>query len=100
MNGDFPPSSREILPAPRGRGSDNPPDLGRAGKGDLVDVRVGHQRLAGPAITGDDIDHAGRQADLLAQLGKAEGCQRGELCRLEHNGVPHRQGGRDFPGQH
>ena len=43
---------------------------GRAGEGDLVDARVAHQQLGDLAVGGDDVEHAGGQADLLGDLGQ------------------------------
>ena len=62
-------------------------DVGRAGEGDLVDVRVLDQRVAGLAGAGDDVDDARRQVGLLADLGEQQRGQRGGLGRLEHDGV-------------
>src|SRR3712207_7488009 len=43
-----------------------------AGEGDLVDGIVLDDQLAHRAIAGHDIDHAGWQADLLADLGERQ----------------------------
>ena len=60
-----------------GRAGDRPgddlADLGRAGEGDLVDVRVLDERLARAAVAGDDVDDAGGQLGLLADLGEEQG---------------------------
>ena len=61
---------------------------------------MSHERLARTAVAGDDVHHAGRQADLFAQLGQAERGEGRELGGLEHDRVSHRQRGRDFPGEH
>ncbi|SRR5258707_14519008 len=59
------------------------------------------QRLAGSGgFAGDDIHNTGRQADLLYDLSKLQGAQRGIASWLEHNGIAHGQGRGDFPGQH
>ena len=65
----LPPSSRvSRLRVPATERAICPPDLGGAGEGDLVHVRVRDQRRAGRAGAGDDVDHAGRQVGLLADL--------------------------------
>ena len=59
MFGDLPPSSSDtFLRLPGRRLHDQLADLGRAGEGDLVDVRVGGQGGARLAEAGDDVDHA------------------------------------------
>jgi hypothetical protein len=63
---------RELLAAPRGRGPDDSPHLGRAGEGDLVDIRVRHQSGSGASVARNDVHHPGRQSDFLAQLGKPQ----------------------------
>ena len=59
-----------------------------------------HQRLAGGTIARNNINDAGGQFDLMADLGKCKRSQRRELGRLQHNGVSCRQSRRDLPGQH
>ena len=49
---------------------------------------------------GDDVDHAGRQVGLLADLGEQQRGQRRGLGRLEHDGVAAGQRRRDLPRQH
>jgi hypothetical protein len=101
MNGDLPPSSSaELLAAAGGELPDLAPDLGAAGEGDLGDAGVIDDRAAGRAIAVDDVDHAGRQAGLHAQLGEQQRRQRRLLGRLEHHGVAAGQRRRDLPGQH
>jgi hypothetical protein len=58
------------------------------------------QRLAGPARAGDDVDHTRREVGLLADLREQQRRERRRLRRLQHHGVPARQGGRDLPGEH
>ena len=97
----LPPSSRvTFLCEPGHRLGDRPADGRRAGEGDLVDVGVGDQRLPGRAGAGDDVDDAGRQVGLLADLGEEQRGQRRGLGRLEHDGVAAGQRGGDLPGQH
>ncbi len=91
---------RQLLARAGGRLTDGAADLGRAGEGDLVDVVVFDQRRAGRAVAGDDVDDAGRQPDLDADLGEGERGQRRELGRLQHDGVSCGQRRRDLPRQH
>ena len=79
---------------------DRAADLGRAGEGDLVDVRVRDERPAGLAGAGDDVDDAGRQVGLLADLGEQQRGQRRGLGRLEHDRVAGGERRRDLPRQH
>ena len=39
------------------------------------------------AGAGDQVEHAGRQADVVDDLGEDEGVERGDLARLEHHGA-------------
>jgi hypothetical protein len=57
-------------------------------------------KRTGFAITMDDIDHACRQAYLMANFGKSDCRQRRQFCRLEHDRVAGCQRWRDLPGQH
>ena len=52
------------------------------------------------AGAGDDVDDAGRQLGLLADLGEQQRGERRGLGRLEHDGVAGRERRRDLPGQH
>ena len=56
-------------------------DLGRTGERDLVDARVIDDRGASLTVAGDHVEHARRQADRLADLGKQQRRQRRELGR-------------------
>ena len=47
------------LARPGRRPADQPPDLGRAGEGDLVDASCADERRAGLAVAGDDVDDPG-----------------------------------------
>ena len=61
---------------------------------------MGRQQCTGRTVSGQDIDYAGRKSDLCADLREEECGQGSVFGRLEHNGVAHRQCGRDLPGQH
>ena len=61
---------------------------GGAGERHHVDVGVGGDRLADDrAEAGHEVEHAGRQADLVDDLGEDERVDRGDLARLEHDGA-------------
>ncbi len=76
-------------------------DRGGAGEGDHRDVRVRHQVLArDPARAGDDVDHAVRDAGQGAGPGEHQRGQRGQLGRLEDDGVAGRDRREDLPGGH
>ena len=90
----------DLLLAARGGAGDHLADLGRAGERDLVDVAVLDQRPAGLAGAGDDVDDAGREVGLLADLGEQQRRQRRGLGGLQHDGVAAGQRRRDLPGQH
>ena len=97
----LPPSSRVTFFFDAGhRLGDRAADVGRAGEGDLVDVVVRDDRLAGRAGAGEDVDDAGRQVGLLADLGEQQRGQGSGLGRLEHDRVAAGQGRGDLPGQH
>jgi ParB family chromosome partitioning protein len=69
-----------------------------AGEGDLGDIGVGHQRRPQfRAEAGHHVDHAGREAGLLDQLGEGERGGGGELRGLEHHRVARRQRRRQLP---
>jgi len=91
---------RQALAGAGGRLADFPPDLGRAGEGDLGDARMGDDRLAGAAIAGDDVDHACRQAGLPAHLGKEQRGERGELGGLQNHRIAEGDRRRDLPSEH
>ena len=72
---------------------------GRAGERHHVDVGVGGDRLADRrAVAGDEVEHAGRQADLVDDLGEHEGVERGDLARLDHDGAAGGHGVGDLGG--
>jgi hypothetical protein len=90
---------RQGLARAGGGAADRAADLGRAGEGDLVDLR-GHQRRAGPAVAGDDVDHARGQPGLDADLGKGQRGERRVFGRFQHHGVARGERRGDLPGQH
>ena len=79
---------------------DRAPDIGRAGEGHLVDVVVGHQRPAGLAGAGHDVDDTGGQGGLLHDLGEEQCRERSELRRFDDDRASRRERGRDFPREH
>ena len=94
---DFPPSSsvhaRDPLAAQR---RDAPAGGGRSGERDLVDAGSVHEQLRHLAVGGDDVEHAGRQADLLGRLGEHVALARRLRRRLEHDGAAGEQRGADL----
>jgi hypothetical protein len=88
---------REALEVAGGRLDDQPADLCRPGERDLVDVRMrGERRTGGLAVTGDDVEHAVRQARLAEDLLQLQCGERRLLGGLEHTGAAGRQRGRDL----
>ena len=79
--------------------ANNPSDICAAGKGNFIDVGV-HKGRAGFAVACDDIHDACWHASLRADFAKYHGCHRCELGGFQHDRVPHRQRGRDFPCEH
>ena len=76
-------------------------DVGRAGEGDLVDVRHARPASRPSAVAGHDVQHARRQTrPSAADLGEQQRRQRCELGWLEDHRIAHRQRRRDLPGQH
>ncbi len=70
---------------------------GRAGEADHVDAGMGGDRLADDRTgAGDQVEHAGRQADLVDDLGEDERVERGDLARLEHDGAAGGEGAADL----
>ena len=91
-NGDLPPSSSERrLPLPAVARRMMRPTSVEPVKAILS--TSGCLTSASPvrAVAGDDVDHARRQADLLADLGEGNRGHRGELGGLEHHRVAHRR---------
>ena len=91
--GLLPPSSSVMrLIGPDARRMISPPVCRRAGERDLVDARMTNEiRARRLARTGDDVDRAGREADLGRELGQPERGQRRRLVRLQHDGAARRQ---------
>ena len=84
----------------RRRARDQLPGLDVTGQRHHAHVRVLHDRLArGHAVTGDDVEHAGRE-DLRRQLSKPQRRQRRLLGRLEHLHVARGQRGGELPHGH
>src|SRR6185295_7540899 len=75
-------------------------DTGRAGERDLVDVRAADEVHADVRRPRDDVDDAGRQVRLHADLGEEQCAQRGGRGGLEDDRVAGGEGRRDLPGQH
>ncbi|MND64155.1 hypothetical protein D3C80_554820 [compost metagenome] len=76
------------------------PGTGGAGKRHHVHVRVFGQRFADfRARPADQVEHPGRQADVLDHLRQQEGMQRGFLARLDHHGATGGQGRGEFADQ-
>ncbi len=72
-----------------------------AGKGNLVDARVGDERPAGGrTVASDDVDDPGGQVELLQQLGEHQRGHRGLLGRFEHRRASRRKRRRQLPGGH
>ena len=82
MLADLPPSSRATrLTRLRRKFGDALAGAGRAGERHHVDVGVRRDRLADDrADTGDEVEHAGGQADLVDDLGEDEGVERRDLA--------------------
>ena len=85
MTGDLPPSSRVTrFSVSVAFAVDDLADLGRAGEGDLVDVRMADHAVAGGlAQAGDEVEHAGRDARFGDEVGEAQRGQRRLLGGLE-----------------
>ena len=72
-----------------------------AGEGNDVDARIcGELRADLGAWSGDDIDDAGREANLAGQLCQPECCEGCCAGGLHHNGVTSGQRGRRLPDRH
>ncbi len=80
-------------------------DLGagrrRAGEGDLLHAGVLHEMSAddGPRSR-DDVDRAGREADLGGELGHPQRRERSRRVGLEHHRAAGRERRRQLPGRH
>src|SRR5438445_4373091 len=75
-------------------------NLCRTGERDLVHALGLHDRGAGAAVTGDDVDDARGKLRLAQHVAEQEGAQRRRFRGLQHDGVPRGKGRRDLPCQH
>ena len=91
---------RQLLSASGCHFPDDPSDLRRTGKRDLVHVRLLDERGSRAAVPGDHVEHAGRKTDSGGEFGEGERRERCELGGLEDDGVPGGEGGRDLPREH
>ena len=99
--GDLPPSSSVTrLSARTGLGADLAPDGRRAREGDLVDVGMVDERRAGLAVAGEDVDDAGREADLERQLAEPQRAERRLLGGLQHDRAARGERRAELPGGH
>ena len=70
---------------------------GRTGERDHVDVGVGGDALADLGTGAHDhVEHAGRQADVVDDLGQDVGVERCDLGRLQHDGAAGGEGATDL----
>ena len=100
MLADLPPSSRatrlSVCDAELGHALAG---AGGAGERHHVDVGVGGDGLADRrAGAGDEVEHAGGQADVVDDLGEDEGVERRDLAGLEHDGAAGGHGVGDLGG--
>src|ERR1700730_8936943 len=80
---------------------DNLPDRPTARECDLVDVGMLHQgRAASLTEASDDVDYAGREANIGQPVRHLQRCNRGLLGRLQHAGAARGQRRRQLPGRH
>ena len=92
---------RQALDRLRAEPHDLAARLRRAGERDLVDPRMLDEVGAGGrAVGGDDVDRAGREADLGGELGQPQRCQRRLRVRLQHDRAAGRERGRELPRRH
>jgi hypothetical protein len=66
----------------------------------LLQVNTHHGLAGSGAKTGDEVEHAGREASLDNVLADLERGERGRLGRLEDDRVAGREGGRNLPSKH
>ena len=86
-NADLPPSSRHtfLMPSPA-TDAMRRPACERAGEAHHVDVGMRDDGFADDAARArDDVEHAGRQADLVRGFGEHERAERRHLRRLQHD---------------
>ena len=97
----LPPSSRvSALSEPATARRICLPDRGRAGERDLVDAGAADEVHPDLGRAGDDVDDAGRQVGLAADVGEEERRERRRGGGLEDDRVARREGRRDLPGEH
>lgn len=78
-----------------------PPDTGRSGEGDPVDIGRKRQRPARHrAATRHHVQHALRPARLKEKLAKHQRAERGVFGRFQHHAVARRKGRRNLPDRH
>jgi hypothetical protein len=91
---------REAFFRPGDRARQHLADRGRAGKRELIHVRVIHQHLPGRARTGHDVNHAIGQTGLLENLRQMHRRDAGCFGWLQNTSVPGRERRGQFPGRH
>ncbi len=98
MFADLPPSSSATrLTVPAAAAATCLPAAGGTGEADHVDARVlGDRRADDGARAGDQVEDAGRKADLVDDLGEDERIERCNLGRLEHEGAAGRERAAEF----
>ena len=99
--GDLPPSSSATaLDGLRGQLADAPARRAVEPVNETMST-PGCAAIASPTtgpVPGDEVEHAGRQADLVDDLGEDERVQRRDLARLEHHRAAGGQRRRDLRG--
>ena len=83
----------------RGRGRDLHTRAHAAGDRDETGDRVRDERTPGVAVAAHDVEHTGRE-ELGRELGEHHGGLGRGLGRLQHDGVPGGERGRDLPDRH
>src|SRR5690606_24354691 len=87
----------DLLDGGGGHFGDAASGTGGAGEGDHVHVRVGRQCFADyGAGAGDEVEHAGWEADRVDDLGEEERRERGDLAGFEDDGAARGEGGGDL----
>ncbi len=75
-------------------------NFGRSGESNFVYIVMLHQRFARRAVAGDNVDHASRQPNFVAQFRECQRGQRSVLRRFQYHRVSRGQRGSNFPCQH
>ena len=92
---------RDLLQIASGGLKDELANFGRAGEGDLVDVRMRGQRGAGRfAVAGNDVDDAIGNTGFLNHFAEKQCGERSLLGGLEHDSAASGQRGTQLPGGH